>query len=334
MVSPPPGHNIKDVNRDLIAIGGSAGGVEVLLALVGELPAKLPAAILVVLHTSPMYLSPLPGLLSKRGPLEALYPVHNQELLPGKIYIAPPDTQLQVRAGYVEVVRGPRENGHRPAVDALFRTASWAYGPRVVGVVLSGHGDCGTAGMMSIKARGGVAVAQTPETALAPDMPKSAIDRVNVDHVVHPVELPGLLTRLAGERVWAKQAPVAALIDQMEGKEPGTAVELVCPTCQGVLTEARTGDFQHFRCHVGHAFSLDSLALEQSEELERALWAAVRALEESAALSRRLSASNAGELSSRFADKERTHGQHAEAIRRILLSGDTSTRNDSPKSES
>jgi two-component system chemotaxis response regulator CheB len=309
-------------NRDVVVIGASTGGVELLLDLASELPANLPAAIFVVVHTPPTYASSLPDLLSRRGALPAVHPQHGDEIRPGRIYVAPPDNHLLVRAGFVEVVRGPKENGHRPAVDPLFRSASWSYGSRVVGVVLSGNLDCGTAGLMSVKARGGVAVAQEPGTAVAPDMPRSALERVALDYVVQPAELPGLLARLTAEEAPANAAHGRA-VDELEGTEPGARAELVCPLCHGVLTEAKVGEFRHFRCHVGHAFSLDSLLGEQSEDVERALWAAVRSLEEGAALSRRLTRTNANvDLRRRFADKGSTLQHEAEVIRRILLSGE------------
>jgi two-component system, chemotaxis family, protein-glutamate methylesterase/glutaminase len=317
--------------RDIVVIGASTGGVELLLDLVSELPEKLPAALFVVLHTAPGYLSSLPELLSGRGALPAVHPQHGDPISPGRIYVAPPDNHLLVRSGFVEVVRGPKENGHRPAVDTLFRSASWSYGSRVVGVVLSGHLDCGTAGLMSVKARGGIAVVQEPSTATAPDMPRSALRRVAVDHVVQPAELPGLLARLTAE-----QAPLAGpahgmAIDELEGTEPGSRAELVCPLCHGVLTEAAVGEFRHFRCHVGHAFSLDSLLGEQSEDVERALWAAVRSLEEGAALSRRLKRKNVNaELRRRFADKEATLQRQADVIRRILLHGEPHLPQEAP----
>ncbi len=308
------------MNRDVIAIGASAGGVELLLDLVPRLPAELPASVFIVVHMPAGHKSTLPELLSHRGPLPAKHPLHDEKIAPGQIYIAPPDNHLMIRQGSMEVVRGPKENGHRPAADVLFRTASSAYGARVIGVVLSGYGDCGTAGMMSIKARGGVGVVQAPETARASDMPRSVLARVGVDHVVPPAELPGLLARLAAAQP-GPEAPVGDFVKQLEGEELGTRAEVVCPICDGVLTETQPGVFQHFRCHVGHAFSLESLVREQSEELERTLWAAVRALEESAALSRRLSLSEQGELRRSFAEKAATHMQQAEYLRRMMLHG-------------
>ncbi len=308
-------------NRDIVVIGASTGGVELLLDLVSDLPGSFPGAVFVVIHTAPGFLSSLPALLSQRGPLPAIHPQHGDQIEPGRIYVAPPDNHLLVRSGFVEVVRGPKENGHRPAVDPLFRSASWSYGPRVVGVVMSGHLDCGTGGLMSVKARGGIAVAQDPRSAVAPDMPRSAIRSVRVDHVVEPAELPGLLLRLTAQPAQGVPAPVGGL-DVLEGTKPGAPAELVCPTCNGVLTEVTVGEFRQFRCHVGHAFSLDSLIGEQTEEVERALWAAVRSLEEGSALARRLSFVQPGDaLRERFADRETSLRHQAEIIRRILLRG-------------
>jgi two-component system chemotaxis response regulator CheB len=315
------------MNHDVIAIGASAGGVEVLLGLVRGLPAELPASLFVVVHTSPSFKSHLPDLLSHHGPLPACHPLDRERILPGRIYVAPPDNHLLVRQGSMEVARGPKENGHRPAADALFRTASSAYGPRVVGVVLSGHQDCGTAGMMSIKARGGVGVVQTPDSAQAAEMPRSVIDRVKVDFVVPPAELPGLITRLVATPAGSERRP-NEYVDQVEGTSRGTPADLVCPICEGVLTEAQPGEFQHFRCHVGHAFSLESLVREQSEEMERALWAAARSLEESAALSNRLATRERGEIQRRFVEKAETQRQQADLIRQILLHGSKLSRSD------
>lgn len=321
------------MNHDVIALGASAGGLEVLLNMASELPADLPASLFVALHSAPGFGSSLPSLLSDRGPLPAVHPLHGDKIEPGRIYVAPPDTHLYVRKGAMEIVRGPKENGHRPSVDALFRTASSAYGPRVVGVVLSGYQDCGTAGMMSVKARGGLCVVQDPATALAAEMPKSVIDRVAVDHVVHPLELPGLLARLAAA-IPGTAAEPGRYVEELEGTERGTPAELVCPLCQGVLTEAQPGVFQHFRCHVGHAFSLESLVSEQSEAMERALWAAVRSLEESAALSSRLSSVEKNDaLSERFAERARTQTEQAELIRQILLHGSMLSRQDAAQLE-
>lgn len=318
------------MNHDVIAIGASAGGVEVLLEMVEELPVSFPASIFVALHTMPKHVSPLPELLSKRGPLPASHPLDKERIAPGHIYIAPPDNHLTLRQGAMEVARGPKENGHRPAADALFRSASAIYGSRVVGVVLSGYQDCGTAGMMSIKARGGLSVVQDPETATAPEMPRSVLERVEVDYIVHPIELPGLLVRLASTPAPAEIQPEGDIV-KLDGGEPGAPAELVCPACDGVLTQAQARGFLQFRCHVGHAFSLESLVREQSEAMERALWAAVRSLEESAALSRRLAATDKSDMRQRFVEKAKTQDEQADLIRDILLRGTKLTRTDAAK---
>ena len=306
------------MNHDVIVIGGSAGSLEVLFGLAAELPADLPASIFIALHTSPGSVSPLPELLSRRGPLPATHPLHEEPIRPGRIYVAPPDNHLLVRQGRMEVTRGPKENNHRPAVDALFRTAASAYGPRVIGVVLSGYQDCGTAGMMSIRARGGLSVVQRPDTAQAPDMPRSVVAHMPVDHVVEPSELASLLARLAASPSGPPREPERA-IAQLEGSQHGGPADIVCPTCTGVLTETAINDFHIFRCHVGHAFSVETLLKEQGDQLERALWSAVRALEESAALNRRMADGDAAGLRGRFARAAGTYAQQAKIIRDILL---------------
>ncbi len=318
------------MNHDVIVIGGSAGGVEVMLDLVGALPPDLPASIFVVLHTMPGHESPLPGILSRRGPLPVSHPFHGQKIEPGHIYLAPPDNHLLVKSGSMEVVRGARENGHRPAADALFRTASSHYGPRVIGVVLSGYQNCGTAGMISIKERGGISVVQDPATAVAPEMPSSAIERVAVDHVVQPADLGSLLSQLALTPASEARQP-NRIVDQLEGRQLGARAEISCPSCQGVLTEAQIGSLEHFRCHVGHAFTLDSLVREQGEEMERALWAAVRSLEEGSALSRRFGGHARGDLRQRFLEKATQQRQEADVIRQILLRGDMLRQSDADR---
>jgi two-component system chemotaxis response regulator CheB len=310
--------------HDIIVIGGSAGALDVLFQLVAGLPADLPAAVFVVIHTYPRSASTLPELLSQRSPLAARHPLHGEAIRPGHIYVAPPDNHLMLTASAMEVIRGPKENGHRPAVDALFRSASMSHGSRVVGVVLSGYQDCGTAGMLSIKARGGLSVIQAPDSAQAPDMPRSVLSTVPVDHVVAPAELGPLLARLATKPAGAELQPDRA-VSQLEGSAPGTPAEIVCPLCHGVMKEAQIGVFEHFRCHVGHTFSLDRLLREQSYEVERALWAAARALEESSAMSQRISGERS-ELRSRFIEKAMTQQQHAQLIRQLILHGAMSSQ--------
>jgi two-component system chemotaxis response regulator CheB len=304
--------------HDIVVIAASSGGLEALTALTAALPADLGAAVFVVMHLQPGFDSRLPQLLDRKSPLKSTFALHGEPITPGRIYIAPVDNHLQLRDGYVQVVRGPKENGHRPAADALFRTASRAYGPRVIGVVLTGYRDCGTAGLLSIKARGGIAVVQSPETASVPEMPRSAIANVAVDHVVPLSEIPQLIVRLVKEPAVPVQHPVPQLA-VIEGDELGNSVEISCPLCLGHMTAAKVGDFSYFRCHVGHSFSLGSMAAEQAEELERALWAAVRALQESASMAERLGDAAPASLRDRLVEKAQAQNQQAEIIRNILL---------------
>ncbi len=163
--------------HDIIVIGASAGGVEALVQLVQNVPADLPASIFVALHVSPHGSSVLPQILSRHGALLASHPQDGEAIEPGRIYVAPPDHHLWVRRGRVRVSRGPSENGLRPAVDPLFRSAARSYGRRVVGVILSGSLDDGTAGLQAIKSQGGVAIVQRPEDALFVGMPQCPGER-------------------------------------------------------------------------------------------------------------------------------------------------------------
>lgn len=288
------------VRRNVIVIGASAGGVEALRSLVAGLPADLPAAVLVVLHVPPYGGSVLPAILDRSGPLPARHPAHEQPLTESAIWVASPDHHLAVADGQMMLTRGPRENGLRPAVDVLFRTAARARGAAVIGVVLSGVLDDGTAGLSAIAACGGVTVVQDPQDALYPGMPTSAIDHVDVDHVVPLTEMAGLLARLCKEEVDDARVPVSpllaieadmALMDDEamnHSDRPGRPSGFSCPDCAGVLWEIRDGEMVRYRCRVGHAWSAESLLGEQSEQLDSALWMALRGLEEKAALARTL----------------------------------------------
>lgn len=315
--------------RDIVVIGASAGGVEAMRRLVTGLPRTFPAAVFVVIHLDPLFESRLHQLLSRPGGLSVTSARDGDPIRPRHMWLAPPDHHLLVRSGHVDVVRGPRENGHRPAVDALFRTAASAYGPRVIGVVMTGYLSCGTAGLLSIKARGGLAVVQDPQDAAAAAMPASALKHVAVDHVVPLRDMADLLQRLVETPAEPEEAPVSESLIQTEGTHLGHDVELVCPSCQGKLTASEVQGYSTFRCHVGHAFSLQSLSLGQAEEVERALWASVRALEEAAALSHRLGNSMSGPMRERFFEKEKTQRAHAKVVRDIVLSGTVLSTQDS-----
>jgi two-component system chemotaxis response regulator CheB len=283
------------VRRNLIAVGASAGGVEALMDLVNGLPPDVPAAVAVVVHLSPNHRSVLPRMIEKAGRLPARHARDGDIIRPGMIYVAPPDRHLIVQDAHLRLMQGPKENGARPAVDPLFRSAARALGPRVIGVVLSGALDDGTAGLHSIKRRGGLAIVQDPDEAIVGDMPRNAMANVPVDYALSAGEIGKLLPRLAREEVVMMQHPTLPPDEELRvglgGVRPigrGAPSQFSCPSCGGVLMEEHEGDVLLFRCQVGHAFGVESLRTEQEDALESALWAALRALEEKASLSRRM----------------------------------------------
>lgn len=313
--------------HDIIVIGASVGGVEALIRLVGELPIDLPAAVFIVLHIPSHPPSLLPGILSKSGPLPASHAIHGEVIKQGRIYVAPSDSHMMLQEGFLRVVRGPRENGHRPAVDPLFRTAAHTYGARVIGVVLTGALDCGTSGLLMIKSLGGLAVVQDPQEAFCADMPQSAIDHVKVDHVLPVSGIGPLLNRLAREPV--KNNGVDAMAGKKKKKEEWGAESqlspISCPECSGSLIEEEDNDLLRFRCHVGHAYTAQAMISEQAEALEAALWTAVRTLEESEMFARRMASRSDPKVAPRFSEKADALRQHAEVIRSLLLNGETIT---------
>lgn len=295
------------MRRDIIVIGASAGGLAALTELVRGLPRGLPAAVFIVIHTSADNPSVLPQLLTRAGALPAAQAIDREAIVHGKIYIAPPDHHLVLKGNHVRVTRGPKENGFRPAVDPLFRTAANVHGPRVVGVVLSGGLDDGSHGLALIIQRGGLAVVQDPQEALVPGMPLSALRAAEVHHVLTAAEIGAAIPRWVGEETAVpkseptRRAPeppphpedepdVAEAGDSLQRHTPpGEPSLYTCPECGGALWEA-TDDIPvlRFRCHVGHGYTAEALLADQGVHLENTLWSALRALEEHAALYRRV----------------------------------------------
>ncbi|BBL74099.1 chemotaxis protein CheB [Methylomagnum ishizawai] len=325
--------------RDIVVVGASAGGVEALSRLVGALPADFPASLFVVLHVSTNAISFLPEILARKGPLPACHPDADGEILPGRIYVAPPNRHMVLTDTQVSLVAGPRENGFRPGIDPLFRSAARHFGPRVVGVVLSGTLADGSNGLQVIKARGGTTIVQDPEEAVFAAMPLNAMGSLSVDHVLPVREIAHLLVRLAtqplegGGDFMAQDARDGgqAVHDRIGRFEAGSgsaeATGLTCPECGGAIWELPGIGAPHYRCHIGHAFSAEGLLAMHSETLETALWGAVRALEEQASLLRRMALrfQQAGSHYSgdKFAEQSQAAAGNADVIRRVLLEGGT-----------
>jgi two-component system chemotaxis response regulator CheB len=311
----------------VVIAGASAGGVPALGTLLRGLPADLPAAVLVVLHLAPDRPSALPDVLGRESPLPVRWAGHGEPLLPGTVACAPPDTHLVVHRGRTLLLRTPRENGHRPAVDLAMRSAA---GPNAVGVVLSGAQDDGASGLRAIVDAGGHAVVQDPGEASYPDMVQSALSVV-ADAVTLPAAEIGAW--LAGRVRPGTPAPLLPVPDDPAVADPrglvprdgtplehpdGVGTRFICPDCGGALFEHDEGGQRRFACSVGHAYSIESLAHGQGVHLESALWAAVRALEDRIVLLSRLARKTADAGSARSAEHFRRQAEDLQARSAVI----------------
>jgi two-component system chemotaxis response regulator CheB len=323
--------------RDIVAIGASAGGIEALQEVVRGLPPDLGAAVFVVLHLPHDARSSLPEILSRSGPLPAAHAKDGEVFERGRIYVAPPDRHLLLEDGRVRLERGPSHNRLRPAADPLFGSAARAHGSRVVGVVLSGALDDGTAGLARIKRRGGVAIVQDPSTALYPGMPESALAHVAVDRVVPIHQMAAAI-----EEAVRGPAPDSPPVDDHQEAEPvwsmglkpdleenGTPSVYACPDCHGTLWEFEEDGILRFRCRVGHSFSTEGLLHGHDRSLESTLWAALRSLEENASMRRRLASRmrlrGLRAPAERHEEKGRETERHAGLLRGLLTTLDSET---------
>ena len=324
-------------NFDVVVIGASAGGVGSLQRLVEHIPAEFPSAILVALHLPDGIRSMLPEILSRAGNLPASHAFNGEAIRAGHIYVAPSGFHLTVQRGRMIVMRGAREHGHRPAIDPLFRSAAIAYGKHVIGVILSGLLDDGTAGLRDIKRAGGVAIVQDPRDTEWPSMPQSALNHVPVDYSVPATQIGTLLQQLvtdarkSGGAMSNEDENLASkelrelTTHQDERQHPGEPSPYSCPECGGVLWELKDGELLRFRCRVGHAYTNETLTSEQALVVEHALWSALRALEEQAAVRRRMAerARRNGRTTSaeRFQGRARELEEQAQQVRNLVLAG-------------
>src|SRR5262245_8938302 len=312
--------------RDIVVVGASAGGVQALDRLIEGFPPELPASVFVVMHLAAGGRSVLPSILSRIGTLPPTVPDEHQVPERGHIYVAPPDRHLLLVGQEVRLTGGPRENGHRPAIDPLFRSAARTYGPRVIAVVLSGTLDDGAAGARVVRDRGGGGTRDAPDRALYSDMPQNTLDVAGADSVLPASEIADKICELIDESLPEAFEPfedpeeqeVNELIDAQLAVN-GTATELACPECGGALWEREDGDLVRFGCRVGHVYSPESLVAEHGKALEQALWAALRGLEERADLYRRMArraqVANRSSIERRFHNRSDSAERHATAVR-------------------
>jgi two-component system chemotaxis response regulator CheB len=270
--------------KKIVVIGASAGGVSALCQIVSRLPADLDAAILAVVHIGER--SELPNVLRACGCIPASHAVDGGEIEPGRLYLAPPSFHLLVEGNHTRLSKGPRENRFRPSVDVLFRSAARSFRSQVLGVVLTGELDDGSAGLHAISVRGGTTIVQSPDFAECPSMPRNAMRYTKVDYCVPLEKIAPLIASLTRKGGVSKVLPKAAkngkksLPNKKIALHPANATPFTCPECSGPLYQSVEGKLVQFSCNVGHAFSPEALSQSHCEALERALWIAVRTLNE------------------------------------------------------
>jgi two-component system chemotaxis response regulator CheB len=321
-------------NRDVIVIGGSSGASTPLKEILSRLPADLPAAVFVVLHIPAQGIGILSTIASAASKLPVRQAENGMAIENGHIYLAAPDHHLLLSENRMMLGRGPRENMVRPAIDPLFRSAALQYGPRVIGVVLSGLLSDGAAGLNAIKRCGGTALVQDPSEATANEMPLRALDATTVDLCVPGARIGDVLSDLVRKEPGAAlpiPAEIRLEVEIAAGERIGSdnlleiadPAALTCPSCGGVLSKLKMSNPLRFRCQVGHAYSADALAAEQESRVDEALRVALRIIEERAELVRRMA--ETGRQNGRLAVAEMyearavEYRQYADMIRRVVL---------------
>jgi two-component system chemotaxis response regulator CheB len=327
------------IPRRIVVIGASAGGIDALRTLLAQLPPTFSTPVCIVLHLSAESPSVIAEILGRGTRRMVTLASEGCRLQPGQVYIAPPDRHLLVEPGRVRVTRGPREHGFRPAIDPLFRSAAQVFGPGAVGVILTGNLDDGTAGLWTIKKLGGVAVVQDPADALFSSMPLHALQAVDADHVAPLSRIPLLLAELTSElRLEPEPVAVPEHVDvevniakEQNPRDAGleriaTPSPYACPECHGVLLEIEEGGRIRFRCHTGHAYSVDTLLAAMHEGIEASIGIAVRSLEEASLFMGRIATQleqlGESEASARMKEASSRAKHRSEAIRELKLEPD------------
>lgn len=336
-------------------IGGSAGSIGPLKEILRSLPTHFLGSVLVVIHLAEDFPAFLDNQLARWSTLPTRHPADHEPIRSGHVYVARPNFHLTVEDGTMRVLRGPRENRHRPAIDPLFRTAARIYGSRVIGIVLSGQDDDGSAGLYAVKKRGGVAIVQDPNDAESRVMPCHALEYATPHYILRTADIAQTLVKLVhsdeDETVMStnnpnaenpqkkmgtssKDVPDANRNNAYSDEGEGTPSVFACPECGGVLWELKDKDLVRFRCRVGHSYGAESLAHELSHSSESALWAAMRALEEKAAMQRRM-ADGLGDnrTAQRLRDQSVADDANARLIREMIFRGDRELGNEPSEPE-
>jgi two-component system, chemotaxis family, protein-glutamate methylesterase/glutaminase len=321
-------------NRDIIVIGGSSGATAPLKEILGRLPADLPAAVFVVLHIPAQGIGILSTVVSAASRLPVVQAQSGMVIANGHIYLGVPDHHLLLSESHIMLGRGPRENMVRPAIDPLFRSAALLYGPRVIGVILSGLLSDGAAGLTAIKQCGGFTLVQDPADAIADEMPLRALEATTVDLCVASAKIGDVLSDLAREQPGATLPPPPEIRLEVEiaaGERVGSdslskianPAALTCPSCGGVLSALKMEHPLRFRCQVGHAYTADALAKQQEGKVDEALRVALRIIEERAELVHRMAAdgrhSGRAAVAQMYEARAIEYREYADMIRRVML---------------
>lgn len=321
-------------NRDIIVIGGSSGATAPLRTILGALPKDLPAAVFIVLHIPARSLGLLATVTSAAAHLPVHAAVEGMTISPGNIYLGVPDHHLILADGQIRLGRGPRENMARPSIDPMFRSAAMSYGPRVIGIVLSGFLNDGASGLEAIKRCGGITLVQDPADAIADEMPRSALQALEVDLTLSATRISDILSDLVNDTPGpVRPIPpeirlevdiaAGARIDSARLRRIADPSPVTCPQCGGVLSAVRNAKPLRFRCQVGHAYTADVVAKEQENAVDEALRVALRIIEERAELVRRMAddGRNAGRraLAEMYEERATEYSDYAETIRKAVL---------------
>jgi two-component system, chemotaxis family, protein-glutamate methylesterase/glutaminase len=322
------------MNRDIVVIGGSSGATAPLKRILTALPSDLPAAIFIVLHIPARSLGILATVTAAAARLSVQRAAQGLAIVPGNIYLGVSDHHLIIHDGHIHLGRGPRENMARPAIDPLFRSAAAAYGPRVIGVLLSGFLNDGTAGLDAIKRCGGISVVQDPDEAIAAEMPRSAISALTVDLTAPSTAIGDVLSELVQEPAGPSMPvppEIRLEVDIAAGERIDSSIlqriadpaPFTCPQCGGVLSTLRGSKPLRFRCQVGHTFTADVLAKQQEKDVDEALRVALRIIEERAELVERMAEDgrNSGRptVAQLYAERSQEYRGYADTIRRAVL---------------
>lgn len=318
----------------IVVVGTSAGGLDALARLVKQLPPGFPAAVFIVQHMSADSRGELlVRTLNNQRTLPCVQASHGERFRGGHIYLPPADHHLMLAKGKILVTKGAQENRSRPAIDPLFRSAAVAYGNRVIGLLLTGYLDDGSAGLVAIRRCGGTCVVQDPRDAAYPDMPQNALNQLTPDHCLPLAEMGALLAQLVlrkpGRRKpvpkdIAIEARIAerVLSDLPSVRALGEQVPFNCPGCGGVLWKVGGGKALRYRCHTGHAYTAAVLWAEQTEKIEETLWVALRMFEERRNLLLTMAATQSGAGQRSATERAQQSEMYIQRIRAMLQAGD------------